>query len=406
MSCDYQKFIDKLLDGNLNDDKLTQLKEHALECKECNDKLMQIELTDKIIKNDLLNVPYVSNKDVIMQKIGINESKMRILSALYKSRKYICTAAAILVIVVSVQLIKPYINFRSSTAQNTNPASVDINKKIPDNTSDNNAADNNNQNNSSSVGTCTLKFNLPSDWRAEVNQYVSDYTVTFYEKGVENGALLVNKINNEVPLIDNITPNHSELLWSEDISVPLGKGKIAAFKITSPAAAAVQTEEFEISAIIPISDQQAYEIWINPKDAGSGSKKSFMDIINNISQNEESDNNQDIYIKNISLKTSNTDLSTIASQMMEKYFAQFKENTTGKDMMISDFKIIKIDQIKGDNNNFKFFIDYSLKPADIKSYVLCGNGELSGEWIINKNAFVEIEKDDGAYKIKSIGTGP
>lgn len=404
MSCDYQKFIDKLLDGNLNDDKLMQLKEHALECKECNDKLMQIEFTDKIIKNDLLNVPYASNKDTIMQKVGINESKMRILSALFKSRKYICTAAAILVIAVSVQLIKPYINFRSSTAQKNNPASVNIGKKVPDN----NAADNNTQNNSSSVGTCTLKFNLPSDWRAEVSQYVSDYTVTFYQNGVENGHLMIysNYPYKGEELIRNITPNHSELLWSEDINVPLGNGKIAAFKITSPAAAAVQTEEFEISAIIPISDQQAYEMVINTKDAGAGSKKVFMDIINNISQNEESDNNQDIYIKNISLKTNDTDLSTIASQIMEKYFAQFKENTTEKDLMISDYKISKIDQIKGDNNGFKFFVDYSLKPADINSYVLCGNGEINGEWIVNKNAFVEIEKIDGAYKIKSIGTGP
>ena len=399
MSCDYQKFIDKLLDGNLNDDKLTQLKEHALECKECSDKLAKIELTDKIIESHLLNVPYVSNKDNIMQKIGTNESRIRILSVLYKSRKVICAAAAIIVIVASIQLIKPFIKFRSPAAHNNAAATANTNKDKPND----NIIDDNIQKYYSTVDVFKLKFTLPSNWSAKA---YCDNTVSFYENGVENGGLVINKIDNEQSLIDNITPNHSELLWSEDINVPLGKGKMAAFKITPGVADPTQIITFEIDAIIPISDQQAYEMQINTKDAGAGNKKIFMDIINNISHNEESDNNQDIYIKNISLKTDDTDLSTIASQIMEKYFAQFKENTTEKDQMISDFKISKIDQFKGDNNNFTFYIDYSLKPADIKSYVLCGNGELNGEWIINKNAFVEIEKTDGAYKIKSIGTGP
>lgn len=122
--------------------------------------------------------------------------------------------------------------------------------------------------------------------------------------------------------------------------------------------------------------------------------------------NQTSDDNQDAYIKNISLKTNDTDLLTISMQMMQKYLDQFKADTTEKDLMISDYKINKIRNLEGNNSDFKFCIDYALKPKDINSYILCGNGELDGEWITNKEAFVEIIKDNDCYKIKSIGTGP
>lgn len=278
MGCDYQKFIDKLLDGNLNDDKLTQLKEHALQCKECSDKLIQIELTDKIVKNNLLNVPYVSNKDIIMQKIGMNESKMHILSVLYKSRKIILATAAIIVIAVSIQLIKPFINFRSPSTHNNTAATVNTDKHK----TNNNVADNNNQKKYSAIDISKLKFNLPSNWSI---QNITNDSADFYENGVENGGSIIiydNYYYKGEELIQNITPNHSELLWTENISVPLGNGKIAAFKITSPQAAPIQTEQFKISAIIPISDQQAYEIWLYTKDASTINKKLFMNIINNI----------------------------------------------------------------------------------------------------------------------------
>lgn len=282
MNCDYQKLMDKFLDGNLNDDKLKELKEHSLECKSCSDKLMQIELADKIIKNDLLNVPYISSKNSIMEKINKNEFKLRTLSVLYKFRKDICAAAAILVIVASIQFIKPYVNFNNNSPKNNSVTSANTKEA----TSSNDVTDNssiNSQNTVLSVDVRKLQFTLPANWSVKINSY--DVAI-FYQNGIkEVGSLLIYndypyKDDNE--LIHNITPNHSETLWSEDISVPLGKGKMAAFKITSPAAAPVQTVEFEIGAIIPISNDQAYETLIRTKDASDSNKKLFMGILNNI----------------------------------------------------------------------------------------------------------------------------
>lgn len=287
MDCDYQKFMDKLLAGNLDDGKLTELKKHALGCKDCSDKLMQIEVTDKIIKNDLLNVPYASNKDSIISKITISEFKLHTLSILYRSRKYICVAAAILIIIVSIHFIKPFIYTKNTVAQNNKatPSKIDIN------TSSNTVIDNN-QNTTLSIDTRKLQFILPSNWSTEV--YSSDSAI-FHENDTEVGSLVINTYpykNNE-ELIHNVEPNHSELLWTENISVPLGNGKMAAFKITSPAAAPIETVEFEINAIIPITADKAYEIGIKTKDASSSSKKLFMSILNNIkSCNHIVDNKQ------------------------------------------------------------------------------------------------------------------
>lgn len=146
-------------------------------------------------------------------------------------------------------------------------------------------------------------------------------------------------------------------------------------------------------------------VWIS-----SCAKKSRV-INSNIKQgsnkisNQTPDDNQDTNIKNISLKTNETDLLTISTKIMQKYLDEFKNNTLSKQQMISDYKINKISELQGNNDAFNFFVDYSLKPADLKSYLLCGNGKIDGAWIVNKNAFVQIEKVGDTYKIKDIGTG-
>ena len=46
-------------------------------------------------------------------------------------------------------------------------------------------------------------------------------------------------------------------------------------------------------------------------------------------------------------------------------------------------------------------VNYSIKPKDINNYVIAGNGEIRGEWIVNKSACVSYK--NGA--ILSDGTG-
>ena len=295
MDCDYRKLMDKLLAGNLDDAKLIELKEHAQGCKDCSDKLMQIEVVDKIIENDLLNVPYVSNKDSIMFKITTSEFKLRTLSILYRSRKYICAAAAILAIIVSIHFIKPFIYTKNTVAQNNKATPSTI-----DNSTSSNAITENNNNTSAPVDVRKLQFILPSDWSAKVSQF-NDNTVNFYENDVYRGTLIVghNYAYKGAWITQDIYPN-GETLWTEDISIPLGKGKMTACKITSPAAEPVQTVEFEIGATIPISDDQQYEILIKTKDADDSSKKLFMSILNNIKYCNNAANNTD---KNASAPT-------------------------------------------------------------------------------------------------------
>lgn len=383
MSCEYKKYIDSLLDGKLNEKKLKELEEHAKGCKECADKLQEIRMADETIKNELNKYPFVSSKDKIMKSIE-NKKSSPVLPLLYRSRKYICGIAAVIILVFSIQFIKPYFNNMKSTAENNNTKPVNTNK-LPSNVNTDNQAKN-----PETIDVHNLKFTLPANWSVEINQYNA---AVFYENGVKNdGALVINKnyYYKGEELIHNITPNHSELLWNEDINVPLGSGKMAAFKITSPAAAPIQTEEFEIAAIIPISDQQAYEIWIKTKDASNASKNLFMSILNGISYNTQAKKHN---------KFGNIDKDDITSFTISNYKAIFKEinNKADRDKIIdllNSIKILQSDVGVPDGMGYAVEITYSNGENLIAAFVTSTGG--------NNMLYTSDGKSISSYVDKSI----
>lgn len=277
MACIYEKYIDKLLDGNLNEDKIEQLEKHALGCETCSEKLKQIEITDKIIKNKLLNVSYISSKDKIMELIHPNILDIYVMPVLYKSRKYICIAASILVIIFSVQFIKPYTNAGKVIVQKNCliPSNNNINL-VQENTDDDNII----QDFKTSIDVHNLKFTLPADWSAKVNQYNA---VIFYKNDKEIGGLCILNLDKNGTLLQRITPNHSNLISQENIETQLGNGILAVFEITSPAASPVEYSTFTMNAIIPIDDKGAYAIDISSEVKFSNKdKETFLNIIKQI----------------------------------------------------------------------------------------------------------------------------
>lgn len=271
MSCDYKKYINLLLDGKISNTDLEELECHAKTCKECTEKLKMIKLTDDFIKKEFDRVPFTSKKSQTIENIKSKKNN-KLLPILYKSRKFICGAAAIFILILAIHLLVPYVNSNRSIAQSTNHPVETIATPTKTNT-------NANTSNTQPIDINKLNIKMPANWSYKINNRTS---ILFYNNGVENGGLSINNINKDVPLIQNITPNHSDTLWTEEINVPLGKGQMAAFKITSPQAEPVQTVEYEINAIIPISEDQAYEIGFTAKDASDESKTLFMDMLNNI----------------------------------------------------------------------------------------------------------------------------
>lgn len=108
----------------------------------------------------------------------------------------------------------------------------------------------------------------------------------------------------------------------------------------------------------------------------------------------------------ITLPANSSDLKTISNQIMVKYLDQFKQGLVSQGVKITEYTINEIKDIKGDTDKFSFYVEYSLKPSDMKSYVLAGNGEVKDSWIVNKAAFVNIQKVGNEYKMTGIGTGP
>jgi hypothetical protein len=110
-------------------------------------------------------------------------------------------------------------------------------------------------------------------------------------------------------------------------------------------------------------------------------------------------------VENIALETNSKDMQVISKQIMVKYFDELKGDSVAGELRITDYTINKVNAIQGNSDKFNFFIVYSLKPADKSSYVLAGNGEIKDSWIVNKNAFVEVELRGKKYWINSMGTG-
>lgn len=111
-------------------------------------------------------------------------------------------------------------------------------------------------------------------------------------------------------------------------------------------------------------------------------------------------------IYSVVLKTNSTDLKDICNEIMKKYLNEYENVKTSKELKLLDYTINNVADVKGNTNKFSFWVDYSVKPLVENSNWVAGNGEIKDRWIVNKNAFVNIEKVNNEYKIISIGTGP
>lgn len=284
MVCKYEKFIDKLLIGKLSEDNLIQLKEHAIDCEDCSNKLKQIEVTDVIIKNELSNFPYTSNKNEIMDAINHRKFNIHIQSLLYKSRKYVYGIAAILAIVVSIHIVKPFINVVKTNIEKNNvkPASSDIDtpKNITNNNTNSNTSNNTTNNTTSTIDVHNLRFTLPENWSTKINEY---NVVIFYENNKQKGGLDIATISSSMTLIQNMAPNNSQIISQEDIDTQLGKGKFAIFEISSSAASTTQYKTYEMDAMIPIHDDQSYRIsFSSTKKFSNEDKNVFINLLKQI----------------------------------------------------------------------------------------------------------------------------
>lgn len=106
------------------------------------------------------------------------------------------------------------------------------------------------------------------------------------------------------------------------------------------------------------------------------------------------------------VQTNSTDLNQISQLVAKEFLDSYKKDNVHGSLKLRDYKIEKIDSVKGDLNKFRFWLTYSVKPA----YVYLNewavtNGEPEGLWIKNRVQFVDVEKTDNGYIIKEMGTG-
>lgn len=146
---------------------------------------------------------------------------------------------------------------------------------------------------------------------------------------------------------------------------------------------------------------------------------SLQTTINNISAQL---NNVSNTIENSSTNNSTTS-NTEKSQeeiVKELYLEQLKEDNEKNSEKLVDYRVDKVSILTGterekliddlytnaSSSDIFANVTYSVKPKDVNNTLwVAGNGEISGNWIINKSACVYIAKENGSYVIKSNGTG-
>lgn len=102
MGCQYEKYIDNMLNGKLSEDKEMELLKHAESCAECSLKLKKIEDIDNVIKEAVTYSTYKDFKNKTLQAVEDNKGFTGFRAFLYKTRIYIYAFAVILLIAVSM----------------------------------------------------------------------------------------------------------------------------------------------------------------------------------------------------------------------------------------------------------------------------------------------------------------
>lgn len=136
MSCKYERLINDMLNGKIQEYQKDELYEHAKDCNICSSELREIEFAEDFIKNSLLDYPFTSNKEQIINKVKSRKSKFHIKPVLYKCRKFNYAVAIMLILVISITVFKPIYNKFKSDSYKYSSANtieqVDTYVKIPD----------------------------------------------------------------------------------------------------------------------------------------------------------------------------------------------------------------------------------------------------------------------------------
>lgn len=105
------------------------------------------------------------------------------------------------------------------------------------------------------------------------------------------------------------------------------------------------------------------------------------------------------------VETSSHDLVEVCKEITNSYLNEFKNKDVISTQRIDAFTLNNIFTVYGDINNFDFVVGYSVKPHNKKSYWDTGSGYRDKNWIIEKNAFIKVQKQNGSYFITDISDG-
>jgi hypothetical protein len=132
MTCQYSKYIDNLLSGELDENKIIELRNHSNWCDECANRLKTIGQIDNLMKDVLIDYSFISNKKEILEKIKMEKKKKSYFIKLYYYRKPIYIASSIIFFVFSINYIKPILNNLIYIKQSVSNNMESINKlKLP-----------------------------------------------------------------------------------------------------------------------------------------------------------------------------------------------------------------------------------------------------------------------------------
>ena len=130
------------------------------------------------------------------------------------------------------------------------------------------------------------------------------------------------------------------------------------------------------------------------------------------SKNTNSTNNAVITNTTNTTNTTNNTTKTNEEIIKEAYLSKIKQSYPNcTDYRIDNVRVYSeaekkslIDTLGDDSyktTDILAIVEYSIKPQDIKTYVIAGNGEVQGDWVVGKSACVTYR--DG--KIVADGTG-
>ena len=130
------------------------------------------------------------------------------------------------------------------------------------------------------------------------------------------------------------------------------------------------------------------------------------------SKNTNSTNNAVITNTTNTTNTTNNTTKTNEEIIKEAYLSKIKQSYPNcTDYRIDNVRVYSeaekkslIDSLGDDSyktTDILAIVEYSIKPQDIKTFVIAGNGEVQGDWVVGKSACVTYR--DG--KIVADGTG-